>query len=153
MSTRACYVFKDRGSNTPGYGVYYHSDGYPTGAADKITRTIESKLAWQFPRWEADEFAAAFIAANKDSGGGARLLESANLCDMPGDIEFLYVFKNNGDAMNADVEVEAYSVGNWWEKHDEDGRRTDTQLLFVCKLADFEKYAKEYEERADEEAA
>jgi hypothetical protein len=66
MSTRACYRFIDR----PGDGaeivtVYKHSDGYPEGAVCWITRAID--FAWPLPRFEADEFAAAFIAANKKS--------------------------------------------------------------------------------------
>ena len=45
--------------------VYEHSDGYPDGAVCWITKTLEH--AWPLPRFEADEFAAAFVAANKPS--------------------------------------------------------------------------------------
>lgn len=73
MSTRACYVFK----NNPmarllgdRYVVYGHQDGYPTGALEKITAVLTAKLCWELPRYEAADFAAGFIAANKDGGGG-----------------------------------------------------------------------------------
>jgi hypothetical protein len=42
--------------------VYKHSDGYPDGAVCWITKALEH--AWPLPRFEADEFAAAFVAAN-----------------------------------------------------------------------------------------
>jgi hypothetical protein len=45
--------------------IYKHSDGYPEGAVCWITRALE--FAWPLPRFEADEFAAAFVAANKHS--------------------------------------------------------------------------------------
>jgi hypothetical protein len=60
MSTRACYTFIDE---TEEVHVYKHSDGYPTGAAEFIIAALE--FAWPLPRFEADEFAAAFVAANK----------------------------------------------------------------------------------------
>jgi hypothetical protein len=60
MSTRAMYTFRDE---TGEYHVYKHSDGYPTGAAQWIEAALP--FAWTFPRFEADEFAAAFVAANK----------------------------------------------------------------------------------------
>jgi hypothetical protein len=60
MSTRACYTFKDK-HNT--IHVYKHNDGYPTGAAEHIARALP--YAWPLPRFEAVDFAAAFVAANK----------------------------------------------------------------------------------------
>lgn len=61
MSTRAVYTFKD--SDGSAFHVYKHHDGYPTGAAQWL---IAAKaLAWPLPRYEADDFAAAFVAANK----------------------------------------------------------------------------------------
>jgi hypothetical protein len=61
MSTRALYTFKgDEGS----FNVYKHHDGYPSGAAQTLKTAIDW-FAWQLPRFEADEFAAAFCAAGK----------------------------------------------------------------------------------------
>jgi hypothetical protein len=66
MSTRACYRFIDRpGDHAEVVTIYKHSDGYPEGAVCWITKALE--FAWPLPRFEADEFAAAFIAANKKS--------------------------------------------------------------------------------------
>jgi len=72
MGTRAVYFFKDH-SDESLYGVYKHYDGYPHGAAHHIEAA--KAYAWPLPRYEADEFAAAFVAANKNpKGGEVRLL-------------------------------------------------------------------------------
>ena len=68
MSTRACYRFiPNNGPNDfPGVvTVYKHHDGYPSGAAAAIEAALPH--AWQLPRFEADEFAAAFVRGNKKS--------------------------------------------------------------------------------------
>ena len=68
MSTRACYrFFPLNGPNDwPGVvTVYKHHDGYPSGAAKAIEATLPH--AWPLPRFEADEFAAGFVRANKKS--------------------------------------------------------------------------------------
>lgn len=92
MSTRAVYIFKDE---TDKIAVYKHHDGYPSGALDAINNALA--LAWPLPRFEADEFAAAFVAANKPQpnypnmrGGGIRLMTGSNYQHMPSDIEYLY---------------------------------------------------------------
>jgi hypothetical protein len=59
MSTGALYTFKDAHSS---WNVYKHH-GYPSGAAVAIVNGL--LYAWMLPRFEADEFAAAFIAGNK----------------------------------------------------------------------------------------
>jgi len=64
MSTRAVYTFFDD-EDDGSYHVYKHHDGYPSGAYEAITNALE--YAWQLPRYEADEFAAAFVAGNKSS--------------------------------------------------------------------------------------
>lgn len=68
MSTRAVFTFID-GSGI--WHVYKHNDGYPSGAALAIHAAAEK--AWTFPRFEADEFSTAFIAANKTREGDVRL--------------------------------------------------------------------------------
>ena len=72
MSTRAVFSFIEsavHGGRV--YHVYSHYDGYESGAAVKIACTLEK--AWALPRFEADEFGASFIAANKTNAGGVRL--------------------------------------------------------------------------------
>lgn len=69
MSTRAVYTFvepnpePDVGVEYTHFNVYKHHDGYPTGACEAIEAALEA--AWDLPRFEADEFAAAFVAQNK----------------------------------------------------------------------------------------
>jgi hypothetical protein len=65
MATRAIYRFKDEDETLQ---VYKHWDGYPKGANIAIKKTLE--FAWDLPRFEADEFAASFVAANKSKEGG-----------------------------------------------------------------------------------
>jgi hypothetical protein len=60
MSTRAIYTFSDEYHTV---SVYKHSDGYPTGAIEALQKAVH--YAWTFPRYEADEFAASFVTANK----------------------------------------------------------------------------------------
>ena len=82
MSTRAVYFFEDRQDDDVYYGVYKHYDGYPQGAAAHIEDA--KAYAWPLPRWEADEFAAAFVAANKNpKGGEVRLLSNFEHTSIP----------------------------------------------------------------------
>ena len=74
MSTRGLYTFKAN-PTTAGemdWNIYKHSDNYPTGAADAILDALP--YAWELPRYESDEFSAAFIAANKIDAGGVKLM-------------------------------------------------------------------------------
>lgn len=63
MSTRAVYTFID---NNERLHVYKHQDGYPRGAAQFIEKA--KNFALELPIFEADDFAHAFIAANKLRG-------------------------------------------------------------------------------------
>ena len=90
MSTRACYTFKDKEG---AFSIYYHYDGYPANALQMINKAKDS--AWQFPRFEADEFAAAFCyVAKVGRPGGARITEGPH---RHGDLAYRYdiYFKNN----------------------------------------------------------
>jgi hypothetical protein len=71
MGTRAIYTFAGLGEE---YHVYKHYDGYPTGAAEFLKAALTR--AWTLPRYEPDEFAAAFIAANKTGEGDIRIAHS-----------------------------------------------------------------------------
>jgi len=70
MSTRACYRFSD---SEQSFVVYKHYDGYPEGAVCWITKAVP--FAWPLPRFEPDEFAAAFIAGQQSSNE-TKLLEA-----------------------------------------------------------------------------
>lgn len=99
MSTRAVYSFID---DSHIYHVYKHHDGYLSGACDAIEAATSN--AWKLPRFEPDEFGAAFIAANKDSAGGIRL---TNGPDEHGDLAYRYEVRAATDALH----VTAYEVG------------------------------------------
>lgn len=95
MSTRGLYTFID--SDNSQYTIFKHWDNYPTGAHAFIQNAL--KLAWDLPRFEADEFGAAFIAANKKGGGDLRLLNEASTnADVLG-IEYHYLISCEGDAL------------------------------------------------------
>ena len=76
MGTRAIYIFEDDHEEVH---VYKHYDNYPSGAVDFIENAKE--FAWELPRFEADEFAAAFVAANKNRKGGEVRLVNARFKD------------------------------------------------------------------------
>jgi len=118
MSTRAVYTFIQDGE---AHHVYKHHDGYPSGAADAIANALP--LAWPLPRFEADEFAAAFVAGNKEralpalpmsQGGGIRLTHG---WDRHGDLEYRYEITGNGNSLRI-VAYSATYVGDEtrWEK-------------------------------------
>jgi hypothetical protein len=85
MSTRAAYGFQDDFGT---FWVYVHTDGYPAGAAEKFTIFMDSGLHFAFPRFEADEAAAGFVAANKTGHGGVRLTHGP---EDHSDVEFVYL--------------------------------------------------------------
>lgn len=90
MSTRAIYSFLPSDDSEPTYHVYGHSDGYPSWALKYIDAA--RLRAWVLPRYENDEFGAAFIAANKNHEGGFRLMPSYDKWQRvaPMDIEYRY---------------------------------------------------------------
>jgi hypothetical protein len=101
MGTRAVYTFlDDRGT----HHVYKHWDGYPEGALQFISFAKEK--AWPLPRYEADEFATAFISANKEASGDLRLTEHWN---KHGDLEYRYEVRCRSN--DKDLHVIIYQVG------------------------------------------
>jgi hypothetical protein len=77
MGTRAIYIFEDEAFQE--VHVYKHYDNYPQGAVEFIEKA--KAYAWELPRFEADEFGAAFVAANKNPKGGEVRLVHALLHD------------------------------------------------------------------------
>lgn len=82
MGTRATFTFADEHDQPT---VFQHWDGDPPSGLENIKKA--QTLAWGLPRFEANEFSAAFVAANKDRAGGFRLTESH---DSFGDTEYHY---------------------------------------------------------------
>lgn len=162
MSTRAIYTFIDGKEK---FHVYKHHDGYPSGAAQAIRRALP--YAWKLPRYEGDEMAAAFVAANKSwiatslleayragdkksaksleedfaggySGGGVRLMQSGLIKKIaPCDIAYRYEIRQSGKS--GDLHVDAYETSYWEDKRTE-------KKIFSGTLAAFETWALKSEE-------
>jgi hypothetical protein len=136
MSTRAVYSFIEGDES---YHVYYHFDGYPSGAAQWIENAL--RFAWETPRFEIDEFAAAFVAGNKvEHGGGIRLIAAP--ISMPankaarsktGDLAFRYEIR----CVQGKIRVTAFST-IYWDKLKE-------TKIWEGPLEDMPKWAKEFE--------
>ena len=128
MGTRAMYTFLEKGAR---FNVYKHHDGYPEGAAEAIRNALSK--AWELPRFEADEFAAAFVAANKTSSGGVRLMSSGTpKTAAPSDIEFRYVIQQDPQ-VNRLLRITVFST-------DYGDPRTEKKL-FAGSLSEFENWA------------
>lgn len=137
MSTRAVYTFKDQDQTIH---VYKHHDGYPTGAAQWIAAALPH--AWPLPRFEANEFSAAFVAGNKGgNGGGVRLIQSGDVREVaPGDIEYRYEISQGKDGA---LRVKAWDTNYWHDPREE-------SLIIDCRLDKFAAEADKYEKAAAE---
>lgn len=136
MSTRAVYTFTDANKET--FHVYKHHDGYPSGACEWIEAA--KGRAWPLPRFEADEFGAAFVAANKPNdgypGGGVRLMPCGDIKKLaPMDIAYWYDIKPKGQTLH----VSCYSIDNWEGKF-------KRSKVFSGPLESFAEFVKTYEE-------
>ena len=100
MGTRAVFTFKDEKDS---FSIYKHWDGYPEGAANFLVNALP--FAWELPRYEACDFAAAFVAGNKQQGGGDVYLTTSPADH--GDLEYIYTITQ---AHNGQLIVDAYSV-------------------------------------------
>lgn len=120
MGTRAVYTFKSHGE---AFHVYKHWDNDPSCAAGFISQACLK--AWDLPRFEADEFAAAFIAANKDKAGDICLIKSARAC---GDAAYFYEVTHDGKGL-------CVTCRDW-----------DRKLIFKGRLGEFATWAAAYAE-------
>jgi len=140
MSTRAIYTFKGFGEQ---YHVFKHHDGYPTGAANAIKKALP--YAWNMPRYEPDEFAAAFIAGNKPFGGGVRLAKSRTHYS---DVEFGYTIyplehKKQHDYPQVDVGelmVQVVETDYWKGEENENLLFEGTLTVFLEQAHDIENF-------------
>jgi ribosomal protein L44E len=157
MSTRALYTFQNENES---WNVYKHHDGYPQGAAETIANAVKW-FAWQLPRFEPDEFAAAFCAAGKahnmiqviegkqslddfekdekrqwSHGGGVRFMPQGDprevLHNECSDCEYRYEVKPH--KKKGTLQVNAYAVSAFGSNYSE-------KKLFSGTLADFLKFA------------
>lgn len=97
MSTRCTVTVRETQGGREAYSLYRHCDGYPDTKHGVVnTLALALPLAWQAPRFEADDFAAAIVSAWKDGAGYIRLTSGR---DAHGDTEFHYeVFPVDGCA-------------------------------------------------------
>jgi hypothetical protein len=101
MGTRAVFTFKD---DYGSHAVYKHWDGYPESAVECLTKAIP--FSWGLDRYEACDFSAAFVAANKQKGGDVYLTTSAeDHCDLSYHYE-LTSAKTNGQLIIRALKVE-----------------------------------------------
>lgn len=85
MSTRATITVADKQDS---FDIYQHHDGYPDGPHGLVRHiAMARRLAWDLPRFEAADFAAAIIAVLKDRGGSTYLTKNA---DAHGDRDYHY---------------------------------------------------------------
>ena len=105
MGTRAVYVFKDSVDSTDRFCVYKHWEGYPSDSAASLVSALYK--TWDLPRYEPDEFAAAFIAANKHGSGNIRLTNGPENHD---DLEFIYEISQ---AKNGQLIIKAFDVSSF----------------------------------------
>lgn len=130
MGTRAMITFTDgnkTGGTADNFNVCKHWDGYPRGILPLLKAAQD--YAWPLPRFEADDFAAAFVCATKalvkDRGGDTRLLPSGSPHKVaPGDIEYRYVVR---EAMG-DLIVDVYTTNFF------DYNNKSEELVFSGKL-------------------
>ena len=107
MGTRAVYTFKDEHDS---FSVYKHYDGYPegegggSGAFGFIKEA--TKYAWDLPRFDPSDFAAAFIKANKDAGGDVYLTHGP---ESHGDLSYRYEISRHGN----DLIVKTFEAVDW----------------------------------------
>jgi hypothetical protein len=129
MGTRAVYTFIDTDGR---YSVFKHWDGYPTGACRFITNALT--LAWPIPRFEADEFAAAFVAANKKQAGNIRLTDGP---EAHGDIEYTYEITCRHGRLQVRISKVHYSGSDY--------NQIQYRQLFDGLLEDAQQFAADYE--------
>jgi hypothetical protein len=101
MGTRAVYTFIDEDDR---HSVYKHWDGYPRWACRFIANALA--LAWPLPRFEADEFAAAFVAVNKQQAGDIRLTCGP---EAHGDLEYTYEIRCAGGRLHVRISKVGYA--------------------------------------------
>ena len=125
MGTRAVYTFIDEDGR---HSVYKHWDGHPTWACKFIANALPQ--AWPLPRFEADEFAAAFVAANKKQAGDIRLTSGP---DAHGDLAYAYEVRCRDGRLHVRILGRALVGPDWCE--------TEFQPLFEGTIEDAQQFA------------
>jgi hypothetical protein len=100
MSTRAVITIKDKHDT---FHIYQHWDGYPRCVADHIAAALD--YSWSLPRFDAADFAAAIVAANKKGAGNIYFSKGP---DHHADLDYRYEVHCISGAICVDV----FSRGN-----------------------------------------
>ena len=90
MSTRSNIIVEDKHNRIQ---LYRHWDGYPSGVLPELE--IALLYAWQLPRFEAQDFAAAIVRGWKQEGGGNIYIDGSpqGWELIHGDVEWVYLIK------------------------------------------------------------
>lgn len=100
MSTRATITVADSHES---FDIYQHHDGYPNGPHGLVRHiAMARRLAWDLPRFEAADFAAAIIAVLKDRGGSTYLTKDA---EAHGDRAYHYRIEPLCDTVSTQVQL------------------------------------------------
>jgi len=125
MGTRAVYTFFDEDER---YSVYKQWDGCPKWACGFIANALP--LTWPLPRFEADDFAAAFVTANKTEAGDLRLTAGPAVHR---DLAYSYEIRCQGGQLHLRIfRVRYHGPGYCW---------ADYQPLFAGSLQDAHQFA------------
>jgi hypothetical protein len=128
MGTRAVYTFIDEFDR---HSVFKHWDGYPRSACQCIVNALA--LAWPLPRFEADEFAAAFVAANKKGAGDIRLTSGP---EVHGDLAFTYETSCQGGRLHVRINQAGY--------YSRDFNQSEFRPIFIGSLDDAQHFSETY---------
>ena len=103
MATRATITVADEADS---FDIYQHHDGYPEGPFGLVRHiTMARRLAWDIPRFEAADFAAAVVAVLKDRGGSTYLTEDA---EAHSDRSYHYLIEPIREAFSTRVQLTIY---------------------------------------------
>ncbi|PCH75115.1 MAG: hypothetical protein COC12_01840 [Rhodobacteraceae bacterium] len=109
MSTRATITVADKHDS---FDIYQHHDGYPDGPHGLVRHlNLAQRLAWDLPRFEAADFAAAVVAVLKDRGGSTYLTADA---DAHSDRDYHYRISPLRDEVSTRVQL-VVSQRSWQE--------------------------------------
>ena len=125
MGTRAVYTFIDEEER---YSVYKPWDGYPRSACQFLANALP--LAWPLPRFEANEFAAAFVAANKKKAGDIYLTSRPGV---HGDLAYTYEIQCQDGHLHVRILTVGYSGPGY--------RRAEYRKLFEGSLEEAQQFA------------
>lgn len=108
MSTRATITVSDESSS---FDICQHHDGYPEGPHGLVRHiAMAGRFAWDLPRFEAADFAAAIIAVLKDRGGSTYQTKDT---DAHSDRAYCYYVEPLRDGVSTQVKLTIQKPSFW----------------------------------------